>query len=121
MRPLVVAGALLLGYIAGCEHRASIGLTQSVPGLIDQAAAEYGIPQAAPHLRAIAWCESRWFPGAFNRASGASGLFQFVWRTWRYASRRAGFGGASPFDAVANVWSATWLYRAEGPRHWVCR
>ena len=120
MRPLVVAGALLLGYIAGCEHRASVGLTQSVPELIDQAAADYGIPGAAPRLRAIAWCESRWFPGAFNR-SGASGVFQFMPATWRYASRMAGFWGASPFDAVANVWSAVWLYRAEGPRHWVCR
>ena len=120
MRALVVAGALLLGYVAGCTHHAELGLSQGVPELIDAAAAEYGIPGAAPALKRIAWCESRWFAGAFNRASAASGVFQFVWRTWLYASRMAGFAGASPFDAVPNVWSATWLYRAEGPRHWVC-
>jgi hypothetical protein len=121
VRPLLVAGALLLSYIAGCESRASLGLTQGVPELIDQAAAEYGIPGAAPALRRIAWCESRWFPGAYNRSSGASGVFQFVAATWLYASRMAGFAGASPFEAVANVYSGVWLYRAEGPRHWVCR
>jgi len=118
MKPLVVAGAILLSYIAGCESRASVGLTQAVPELIDAAAADYGIPQAAPALKKIAWCESRWFAGAFNRSSGASGIFQFVWRTWLYASRMAGFAGASPFDAVPNVWSAVWLARTQGFRPW---
>ena len=112
------AGCVLASYVAlSC----GVGHTQSVPELIDQAATEWGIPWAAGHLRRISWCESKWFPGAYNRSSGAAGVFQFLPGTWRYASRAAGFGGASVFDAVANVWSATWLYRTDGPRHWVCR
>lgn len=90
-----------------------------VGALIDEAAITYGV--SAVQMRRIAWCESRWFPGAYNRSSGASGVFQFVGGTWRYASRMAGYGGASPFDAEANVFSAAWLLAAEGPRHWVCR
>jgi hypothetical protein len=97
------------------------GQEVAVPELIDQAAAYEGIPWAAPALKRIAWCESRWFPGAYNRRSGASGLFQFIPSTWAYASRMAGFAGESPFAPVANVFSAAWLYRVGGPRHWSCR
>jgi soluble lytic murein transglycosylase-like protein len=122
MKPLVLAGAILLGYVTGCTHRASLGLTQSVPSvpeLIDRAAADYGIPGAARHLRAIAWCESRFFPGAYNRSSGASGLFQFVPRTW--AATPQGQAGLSPYDAEANARAAAWLYARSGGRPWVCR
>ena len=114
----LVTGAALASYVTlSC----ATGRAQSVPQLIDQAASEWGIPWAAGHLKRISWCESRWFPGAFNRSSGASGLFQFVPRTWGYASWAAGVGGASVFDAWANTTAAVWLYRTEGPRHWVCR
>lgn len=121
-----------LGFCAGAALATWLSLScavsgaQSVPGsavgeLIDAAAAYEGIPWAAPAMRRIAWCESRWFPGAFNRVSGASGVFQFVARTWAWASRGAGWAGASPFDAVANVYSAAYLYRVGGAGHWSCR
>ena len=116
----------LLGFIAGSVLASYLTLScagakaQSVPDLIDQAAAQEGIPWAARHLARIAWCESKWLPGAYNRSSGASGVFQFLPSTWAWASRAAGWPGSSPFDAVANVFSAAYLYRVGGPRHWVC-
>lgn len=120
-------GHYWLGFVAGAALATWITLScattgaQSVPELIDAAAAYEGIPWAAPHLRKIAWCESRYFPAAFNRISGASGVFQFIARTWAWASRQAGWGGYSPFDVTANVYSAAYLYRVGGPRHWSCR
>ena len=123
MKPLVLAGAILLGYVTGCTHRASLGLTQSVPSvpeLIDRAAADYGIPGAARHLRAIAWCESRFFPGAYNRSSGASGLFQFVPTTYRWMSEMAGLPGTSPYDPWAASRVAAWAFAHGYARHWSC-
>jgi hypothetical protein len=117
----------LLGFAAGCVLASYLTLScatshgQAIPDLIDRAAASEGIPWAARHLKDIAWCESRWFPGAHNRSSGASGVFQFLSQTWRYASVRAGWAGASVFDPVANVYTAAWLYRVHGPSQWVCR
>ncbi len=54
-------------------------------------------------------CESRGDPTARNPYSGASGLFQFMSRTWSWASEGAGFGGADVYDPEANVASAAWL------------
>ncbi len=54
-------------------------------------------------------CESRGDPSARNPYSGASGLFQFMPRTWSWASEGAGFAGADVYDAEANVASAAWL------------
>jgi hypothetical protein len=116
-----------LGFAAGAALASYLTLScadahgQSVPDLIDQAAAQEGIPWAAGHLRRIAWCESRFLAGAYNTRSGASGVFQFLPQTWNWASRAAGWAGSSPFDAVANVYAAAYLYRVGGPRHWVCR
>jgi soluble lytic murein transglycosylase-like protein len=116
----------LLGFVAGTVLASYVALScseahgQSVPDLIDQAAAQEGIPWAAGHLRRIAWCESKFFPGAYNRSSGASGVFQFVPQTWAWTSRAAGWAGYSPFHAAANVFCAAYLYRVGGPRHWVC-
>lgn len=54
-------------------------------------------------------CESNGDPNAVNPYSGAAGLFQFLPSTWESTSPKAGFAGASPFDAEANVGSAAWL------------
>ncbi len=54
-------------------------------------------------------CESRGDPAARNPYSGASGLFQFMPRTWSWASEGAGFAGADVYDAEANVAAAAWL------------
>lgn len=58
---------------------------------------------------AVMKCESNGDPEAYNPYSGASGLFQFLPSTWATASPQAGFGGASPFDGVANIATAAWF------------
>src|SRR5262245_28963853 len=115
----------LLGFTAGCVLASYLTLScatghgQTVPELIDQAAAEYGVP--AWRMHRVARCESGYFAGALNRASGAAGVYQWVPSTWRTAAPAAGFFGSSPFDAVANVYTAAhWM--ARGMWHWwACR
>jgi hypothetical protein len=58
---------------------------------------------------AIVQCESRGDPDAYNPYSGASGLFQFLPSTWAATAPKAGFEGAEPFNAVANIGTAAWL------------
>lgn len=57
-------------------------------------------------------CESGGDANAYNPASGAAGLFQFVPSTWASASESAGWGGADVFDPEANIATAAWLYSA---------
>jgi hypothetical protein len=118
VKPLVLAGAILLGYVAGCEHRASLGLTQSVPELIDQAAADYGVP--AWRMHRVARCESNYLAWAVNRWSGAAGVYQWLASTWRTAAPPAGYAGASVFDPVANVRVAAYHMARGMWRWWVC-
>jgi len=84
-------------------------------------AIEYGISMGLPPAWAwrVSRCESGWYAGAYNRSSGASGLFQFIPSTWRATPQ--GRAGLSPFDPYANAEAAAWLYRVGGPRHWSCR
>lgn len=89
-----------------------------VPTLIVDAARRWGVDEAT--LLRIAWCESRWDPGARGPA-GLAGVFQFAPITWEWVSVQAGYGGSSPYDPRANVEAAAWLYRHEGPRHWGCK
>jgi soluble lytic murein transglycosylase-like protein len=92
--------------------------SHDVQALIVNAAHRYGLnPQ---QMLRVAWCESRWNPSA-RSASGDMGVFQFMPGTWAYASAAVGMRGASPYDPVANIEAASWLMKAEGPRHWVCR
>jgi len=70
---------------------------------------------------AVIRCESGGDPEAYNPYSGASGLFQFLPSTWATVSQSAGFGGASPFDAEANIGTAAWLssyYENRGSNPW---
>ncbi|TME41417.1 MAG: hypothetical protein E6I57_04635 [Chloroflexi bacterium] len=94
-----------------------------VPGdiasIIRSAAANWG---ADPdQLLRVAWCESRYNPSAYNPSSGASGLFQFLASTWAANSVRAGYAGASPFDAVANANTAAYMFANGQARQWSCR
>jgi hypothetical protein len=76
---------------------------------------------------AIIDCESRGDPDAYNPYSGASGLFQFLPSTWAATAPKAGFEGAEPFNAVANIGTAAWLgqrYEDLGQgfwKPWSCR
>lgn len=103
---------------APLEEVAGVMVEPDVPALIVEAAGRWGL--APERMLRIAWCESRWDPGARSGA-GHAGLFQFAWTTWQWASVQAGYGGASPYDAAANVESAAWLMATDGFHHWGCR
>ncbi|HEV8207518.1 MAG TPA: G5 domain-containing protein [Acidimicrobiia bacterium] len=83
----------------------------------DAAAAQGADPE---QLLRVAYCESRFNPGAYN-ASGAAGLFQFMPSTWAANSARAGYAGASVFDPVASANVAAWMFARGQAFQWVCR
>jgi hypothetical protein len=90
-----------------------------IESIIRAAAARWGADPA--QLLRVAWCESRYNPGAYNASSGASGLFQFMPRTWAANSVRAGYGGASVFDAVANANTAAYMFANSQAYQWSCK
>ena len=70
---------------------------------------------------AVAWCESRYVPTAYNQSSGASGIFQHLARYWPDRAAKAGWTGADIFDPEANVAVAAWLSNGGSDwSHWVC-
>jgi len=90
-----------------------------IEAVIRAAAATWGSDPA--QLLRVAWCESRYNPLAYNARSGASGLFQFIPTTWAANSVRAGYGGASVFDPVANANVAAYMFRNGQAYQWTCR
>ena len=90
-----------------------------VTAIIQSAAAAWGA-DASQMLR-VAYCESHYNPYAVNASSGAAGLFQFLPSTWAYQSPRAGYGGASPFDPVANANTAAMMFARGQASQWVCK
>lgn len=90
-----------------------------IESIIRSAAAAWG---ADPNqLLRVAWCESRYNPFAYNARSGASGLFQFMPTTWAANSVRAGYAGASVFDAVANANTAAFMFSRGQAYQWSCK
>jgi small subunit ribosomal protein S19 len=89
-----------------------------IEAIIRDAAAAQGAD--ADQLLRVAYCESRYNPGAYN-ASGASGLFQFLPSTWAANSVRAGFAGASVWDPVASANVAAYMFRMGQAGQWVCK
>jgi uncharacterized protein YabE (DUF348 family) len=90
-----------------------------IEAIIREAAAAQGAN--ADQLLRVAYCESRYNPGAYNAWSGASGLFQFMPATWAANSVRAGFGGASVWDPVASANVAAYMFRLGQSGQWVCK
>jgi len=90
-----------------------------IEAVIRAAAAAWGAD--ASQLLRVAWCESRYNPLAYNPSSGASGLFQFMPRTWAANSVRAGYGGASAFDPVASANTAAYMFRNGQAWQWTCK
>jgi hypothetical protein len=68
-------------------------------------------------LNCLSWHESRGYPGAYNRYSGASGEFQFLPSTWRTTPQ--GRAGLSPFDPVAARAATIWMIGQGRLREWV--
>jgi uncharacterized protein YabE (DUF348 family) len=89
-----------------------------IEAIIREAAAAHGAD--ADQLVRVAYCESRFNPGAYN-ASGAAGLFQFMPGTWAANSVRAGYAGASVYDPVASANVAAWMFARGQAYQWVCR
>jgi resuscitation-promoting factor RpfB len=89
-----------------------------IEAIIREAAAAHGAN--ADQLVRVAYCESRFNPGAYN-ASGAAGLFQFMPGTWAANSVRAGYAGASVYDPVASANVAAWMFARGQAYQWVCR
>ncbi len=89
-----------------------------IEAIIRAAAARWGADPT--QLLRVAWCESRYNPSAYN-ASGASGLFQFMPRTWAANSVRAGYGGASVFDPVASANTAAYMFSIGQAGQWTCK
>ena len=89
-----------------------------VQALIVDAARRWGVDERT--LLRIAWCESRFEPQA-RGAAGLAGIFQFAPITWSWVAAKAGYPGASPYDAQANIEAAAYLYKTEGPKHWGCK
>jgi SLT domain-containing protein len=67
----------------------------------------------------VASCESGYAPNAYNRSSGASGVFQFLASTWRTTS----YAGYSRFNAWANIHAAHQVFVRDGYswREWSCK
>ena len=92
--------------------------SSEIEAIIREAAAAQGAN--ADQLVRVAYCESRFNPGAYN-ASGAAGLFQFMPGTWAANSVRAGYAGASVYDPVAAANVAAWMFVRGQAYQWVCR
>ena len=88
---------------------------------------QYFLPELIEEALSIIDCESNGDPDARNPRSSASGLFQFLGRTWSHSSEQAGFEGESPFSPEANVAAAAWLAEYSlgagdsAWAHWSCR
>jgi hypothetical protein len=66
----------------------------------------------------VAEAESNFDPLAENPSTGAAGVFQFLPSTWVDLSELAGRGGASVFDARANVAVTAWTVAEYGWHPW---
>jgi len=83
--------------------------------------AQYFSPLGASTVKkalCVAQLESGLNPHAQNPISGAAGVFQFIPSVWPPLSRAAGWGGASVFDARANVAVAAWAVGQYGWSMW---
>ena len=119
----LVSSALVVTPVAevrrvGTRPAAPAPAPADIESIIRAAAARWGADPT--QLLRVAWCESRYNPSAYN-ASGASGLFQFMPRTWAANSVRAGYSGASAFDPVASANVAAYMFSIGQAGQWVCK
>jgi hypothetical protein len=85
----------------------------SIAGLVRAAAIRHGADPV--QLLRVASCESGLNPGAYNSRSGASGLFQFMPRTFYAHGGTNIWSAAQQADIAAVMFAAGWSYE------WSCR
>ena len=82
---------------------------ESIPGIIRAAAAKYG---ANPdQLLRVARCESHQNPRDYNPRTGASGLFQFLPRTFRAHGGTDIWDPHQQADIAAKMFASGWSYQ----------
>lgn len=76
-------------------------------------------PRYAQAAKQVAFCESRFNSRAYNRSSGAAGVFQFLLGTWKTTRQKH----HSRFDAQANIKAAHEVFVRDGHswREWQCK
>jgi hypothetical protein len=68
-------------------------------------------------LMSVAACESNFDPGAYNPASGVTGIMQFTW----YTIQAYGWPGANPWSVHDSAWVAAKMFaQGLGWTHWHC-
>jgi len=78
------------------------------------AARHYHVPGGPTKALAIARRESGLNPWAYNRASGALGIYQHLRRYWPGRAATYGFRGWSAFNARANIFVTMKMVRGLG-------
>lgn len=87
---------------------------QHVRACILRAALHRG--QSPSYMRAVAYCESRFNPYAYNHSSGAAGLYQFLASTWAGTPYARYPRTSAKWSALAAGWM--WVHGRRG--EWEC-
>ncbi len=74
----------------------------------------YQVPGGPAKALAIAARESHLYPRAYNRSSGALGIYQHLRRYWPGRANEYGFRGWSGFNARANIFVTMKMVRHLG-------
>ena len=91
-----------------------------VLALILSASTEFG--QDYKTMERVAYCESRFDVWAKNPHSDASGLFQFMPRTFdHYAVKLYGFGPQFIWDPEVQARTAAYMFSLGEKRQWQCK
>jgi hypothetical protein len=106
--------------VAPAASSATVGtFSQLTEGEVREVLKAAGWPEAViPEALSVAWCESRWSPGALN-STGNLGLFQ-LWSGWL---SHIGEEVARWRDPIVNAKAALGAYHYAGDtwRQWVCQ
>jgi len=81
----------------------------------------YSVGCNSDQIIRIMYCESGGRANAFNKSSGASGLFQQMPQYWDARARNAGVGGSSIWDPYAQIIVATSMISKGQASHWTCK
>lgn len=108
----IEAGAYKPSDFPNYERRHVRPATSSVVAIIAEKAFKAGVDPIA--ALKIAKCESRYIPTEKNKSSSASGLYQFIDKTWnKYCT-------GNRFNAEDNIDCFLILYK-KYPNWWVCK